>query len=440
MWHQRALDQLTERMVHPWLKKDFARLLCVRFTRFVAALLISVAASEVVGQTLTPSEEEVQDKVIQQEEAKSRLAISSWVQSGITANPDSPRDNQNFGRFFDDRANEPLLNQVVLNFERALVPKPGEFDWGFKLQVMYGSDARFIHSLGLLDHAGSSSLLQPDIVEAYLNLHFPILSEGGVDVKLGKFVTMEGAETIDPRTNFFYSHTYIFNFGIPLNHTGALATWHATSHVNLVAGLTRGVNTSIKDNNDSLAFHGGIGLDLNESKLVISAATHIGPETAHDDHNPRYLSTITTTWKITDKLTSITDLNYARDAGADADAYGVAQYFTYTVNSWLAVGVRGEVFRDDKGFYVVSFANYHDPMRLLAGEPSIDPRTVGGGNTTYGAITLGLNIKPPVPKPAASVTIRPELRFDRALNGSHPFNDSSDRNQFTGALDVIVVF
>ena len=86
---------------------------------------------------------------------ESRFKISGWIDSGITFNPDSPQDNQNFGRIFDDRANEPLLNQVVINFERALAPKLGEFDWGFKLQFMYGSDARFIHSLGLFDSQGS---------------------------------------------------------------------------------------------------------------------------------------------------------------------------------------------------------------------------------------------------------------------------------------------
>ncbi len=371
---------------------------------------------------------------------ESRFKISGWIESGIAFNPDSPQDNQNFGRLFDDRANEPLLNQVVINFERALAPQPGEFDWGFKLQFMYGSDARFIHSLGLFDDTAATSILQPDLVEAYLNLHFPIITEGGLDLKLGKFVTLEGAETIDPRTNFFYSHTYIFNFGIPFNHTGALATWHATSHLNLVAGLTRGVNTSVDDNNDSVAFHGGIGLDLNEGKLAISVATHIGPETPNNNHDQRYLNTITTTWKITDKLTSITDLNYAHDAGADADAYGVAQYLTYAINSWLTAGVRGEIFRDDKGFYVVSFANDHDPMRALEGEPTIDPRTLGGGKTSYGAITVGVNMKPSMPKPIAGLTIRPELRFDRALNGTQPFNDSNERNQFTAGIDVIVGF
>ncbi len=369
-----------------------------------------------------------------------RFQISGWIDSGVMGNPASPADNQNFGRYFDDRANEPMLNQLVINFERALAPQPGEFDWGFKLQMMYGSDARYIHSLGLFSDTASTSILQPDLVEAYLNLHFPMISEGGLDLKLGKFVTLEGAETIDPRTNFFYSHTYIFNFGIPFNHTGGLATFHATKWLDLYGGITRGVNTSIDDNNDSVAFHGGVGLNLLDGKLTVLAATSIGPETPNDNHDQRYLNCITTTWKITDKLTSITDLNYTHDAGADADCYGVAQYFTYAINSWLTAGVRGEIFRDDKGFYVASFANDHDPMRALEGEPTLDPRTVSGGKTTYGAITAGVNIKPPMPKPLAGLAIRPELRYDWSLNGTQPFNNSSDSDQFTVGVDFILTF
>jgi hypothetical protein len=369
-----------------------------------------------------------------------RFKISGWIDSGVTFNPDSPRDNQNFGRLFDDRANEPLLNQAVINFERALAPQPGEFDWGFKLQFMYGSDARFIHSLGLFDRT-AHEILQPDLVEAYLNLHFPVITEGGLDLKLGKFVTLEGAETIDPRANVFYSHTYIFNFGIPFNHTGALATFHANKWIDLYGGLTRGVNTSIDDNNDSLAFDGGIGLNLLDGKLTALATTHIGPETVNDNHDKRYLNDITITAKPTKNFTSITDLNYIYDEAADATGYGVAQYFIYASNDLLSIGVRGEIWRDADGFYVASFAENDDAADVLrGGSVALDPRTVGGGKTTYGAITLGLNIKPTVPKPAASLVIRPELRFDRALTGTRPFNDSKDRNQFTAGIDVIIGF
>ena len=50
---------------------------------------------------------------------------------------------------------------------------------------MFGTDARYIHSLGLFDNTMKTNLYQPDLVEAYLNLHFPIFTEHGVDLKVG---------------------------------------------------------------------------------------------------------------------------------------------------------------------------------------------------------------------------------------------------------------
>jgi len=369
-----------------------------------------------------------------------RFKIYGWIDSGITFNPDDPKDRQNFGRLFTDRSNELLLNQAVITFERTLPSGLTDFDWGFKFQAMMGSDARSIHSLGLLDNTMNETI-EPDIVEAYLALHFPIFSAGGVDLKLGKFVTLEGNETIDPRANFFYSHTYLFDFGIPFTHTGALAIWHATSQVDLYGGVTRGVNTSIDDNNDSLAFHGGVGLTLLNGNFTAFASTHIGPETVNDNHDNRYVNDLTFTAKLTKKFTAITDLNYAYDAAADATGYGIAQQFLYTINDVFSVGVRGEIWRDADGFYIASFAENDDALDVLrGGNVTLDPRTVGGGRTTYGAITLGVNIKPPIAKPAAGLVIRPEIRYDRSLNNTRPFNDSSDRDQFTASLDFILTF
>src|SRR5690349_3233748 len=81
-----------------------------------------------------------------------RFKIYGWIDSGITFNPSDPRDHQNFGHLFTDRANEPLLNQAVITAERTLKPEEGHWDWGFKLQLMLGSDARFIHYLGIFDN------------------------------------------------------------------------------------------------------------------------------------------------------------------------------------------------------------------------------------------------------------------------------------------------
>ena len=53
--------------------------------------------------------------------------------------------------------------------------------------------------------------------------HLPWITDGGIDLKVGQYPTPLGYETIDPSTNPFYSHSYIFQFGLPFKHTGALA-------------------------------------------------------------------------------------------------------------------------------------------------------------------------------------------------------------------------
>ena len=239
---------------------------------------------------------EAKKAVEQPKPPEPRFKLYGWIEAGITGNPDPPIDNHNFGHLFTDRANELLLNQLVITGERALDPNATGFDWGFKAQFMYGSDARYIHSLGMMDLT-TEDRVQPDFPEVYASAHIPIPATGGIDLKLGKFVTLEGAETIDPRTNVFYSHAYIFNFGIPFNNTGFQSVLHVNKYLDLYAGINRGVNTSIQDNNHSIAFEGGIGLNLLDGNLTTLAITHAGPETPHNNRDWRYLNDITTTWK-----------------------------------------------------------------------------------------------------------------------------------------------
>jgi hypothetical protein len=74
-----------------------------------------------------------------------------------------------------------------------------------------------------------------------------------------------------------------------------------------------------------------------------------------------------------------------------------------------------------------------------------DPTAIafGGGRTTYGALTLGLNIKPTLP-PALKVfdgaVIRPEIRYDTSLNGTTPFGAGTKSSQFTFGGDIIIPF
>jgi hypothetical protein len=257
------------------------------------------------------------------------------------------------------------MNQALLTVQRPLDPKASGYDFGFKFQAMYGSDARYTHFLGEFDQS-ISGRNQFDIVEAHALFHLPWLTSGGVDVKVGQYVTLEGAEVIYAPDNALYSHSYIFNFGIPFKHTGIMTTTHVSPILDVYAGIDTGVNTTFGnrfdnfnsgDNNKAAAFHGGIGLNLLDGALTVLATTHIGPENPNVSSvalagiNPntalRYLNDVTIVWKATDKLTLTTDLNYIRDDGFNATGGGVAQYATYALNDWLKITGRGERGRGD---------------------------------------------------------------------------------------------
>jgi hypothetical protein len=186
------------------------------------------------------------------------FTIGGTVEAGVTLNGDNPTDGLNFGHLFTDKANLPLLNQILLTAQRPLDPKATDYDFGFKVQLMYGSDARYTHFLGEGEY-WINGLYQFTPVEAFAIAHLPWLFAGGIDVKAGQFVTLEGAETIDPTTNYLYSHSYIFNFGIPLVHTGVMSISHVDPLVDIYAGITSGVNTTFGGVNVARpAFHGGI--------------------------------------------------------------------------------------------------------------------------------------------------------------------------------------
>ncbi|PZR77170.1 MAG: porin [Chthoniobacterales bacterium] len=371
-----------------------------------------------------------------------RFTFSGWVETGITANADDPKDHQNFGHLFTDRSNEFLLNQIVLTAERTLDPAATGFDWGFKAQALYGSDARYIHSTGFLQNT-QHDIVQPDLVEAWVLLHAAITgTAGGLDVKIGKFITLEGVETIDPRTNIFYSHSYIFNYALPINHTGVISTLHLAKWIDLYGGATRGVNTGTTDNNGSAAFHGGVGFNFADGKLSALATTHIGPENPNNDHDLRYLNDLVVTWKPTEKLTAVIDFAFAEDESVSggAKAYGAAGYLSYAANNWLTLGARAEIYRDEKGFFVGSFAGNDNFIDIQRGKTNaLDSRTFFQPGT-FTEITVGATIKLPTPKPFLGISIRPEIRYDAALTSGRPFSDRRQPEQLTFGLDAVLKF
>ncbi len=428
------------------------------------------------------------------------VTITGYLEGSETANFAAPFNKLNFGRLFDDRTG-PMFNQAILTVQRPLDPKATGYDFGFKVQGMVGEDARYTHYLGELDYA-IHSRTQLDVVEAHALAHLPWvtpISQGGIDVKLGQWVTLEGAEVISAPDNPFFSHSYIFNFGIPFKHTGLMTTTHVNSLLDLYAGVTSGVNTSLGwpgDNNAAPAFDGGVGLNLLDGKLTVLATTHIGPENpkqldpfgvgwpngviggipvacaCNPNSTLRFLNDMTVTWKATENLTFITDANYIRDNGWNTvpliggsnaalaafgfnpalfpqralgvEAYGVAQYAIYKINDLFKIGARAEIFRDNNNFFVAGYPGYFDFVNYEHGFPT--PSVIAAGpvnrGTTYFSLTVGTTITPEVPKNpyVANVILRPELRWDTTLNDTTPFAGGTKRSTVTFGFDAILPF
>jgi hypothetical protein len=424
------------------------------------------------------------------------LTVTGYLNAGVSFNFANPFNKVNWGQLFTDRSGQPQFNGGVLAVQR--LPDPNatkEFDVGFKIQGLIGSDARYTHFLGELDYA-LRDRTQLDVLQAFAIVHLPLLTDNGFNVKVGQFVTLEGAELVD---NLFYSHSYIFDFGIPLKQTGVMLSSDLTSWLFVHASVMSGDSTSLGwpgDNNSSASFQGGFRLSALDGKVTIVGATHIGPANPKQldplgvgwpdvpyrcacDPNRTllYSNDLTLTWKATDRLTLSTDVNYVRDDGwnvlsvtglssgvlnALADlrgfdaaliprrargvkGYGVAQYASYQLDDWMQINGRIEYWRDHNNFFVGAYPGYFDYANIKHGfyTPSAIFRPEGQG-TSYLEITAGLTITPKLPEdlPIAGLILRPELRFDASLTGAAPFFGANGyrRSSGTVAMDVIVPF
>ncbi len=381
----------------------------------------------------------------------STVTVNGEIDAGITGNFDDPSSGLNWGHLFTDKANEPMFNQGLLTVQRPIDSSKPNYDVGFAVQLMYGSDARFTHYLGECEYC-INSLYQVTLLEAYVQAHTPWVFDGGIDWKVGEWPTLEGAEVMESDLNLFYSHSYIFNYTEPFQDTGLLAIAHVNPTIDLYASIVTGENTSIGfpygDNNAAPAFEGGVGLNKlgPGGAVTVLATTHIGPEDPYygggvepdgagqtpfvypacgyacGNSALRFANDMVITWTATDKLTLTLDGNYTRDNGLGDETYGAAGYASYqTPIDWLKINGRAEVLRDDTGAIVGAFPGYFDFVNAEHGYLNTEITQPG---TTYLELTGGLNITPPVPASIPflkAVIFRPEVRYDASLDGTTPF-------------------
>ena len=359
------------------------------------------------------------------------VRVFGHVEASYTHNFDDPALGLNLGRVFDIEQGQPLLNQFDLNVERIVAPSPTHWDLGGRVELMYGSDTRFIHSNGLFDHHEddpTSSFLggpenQFDVTQAYVDVGVPLGT--GLRVRAGKFLLFK---QVDPNASVFYSHSYTFGGALPFTLTGISALYALNDQWSVEGGINRGWGQSLEDNNGTISYHGRVRYAPTErSSIALIFIT--GPEM--DDHDSAYRTAIDLvgTFRVTDRLTLMFDAVYGRQAdpvdallnpqatGSDeADWYGFAGYAVYEIDERLSVAGRLEWFRDDEGFVPVTAV----PQDLFE-------VTVGVTITPFPNDDWGRNLK-----------IRPEVRYD--WSSDDYFDGLTSDSQLTAAIDVILNF
>ena len=337
----------------------------------------------------------------------------------------------NAGRVFDTQSDNLFLNQADLTFERTVDYTKDKWDVGARVEFIYGQDARFIHANGLdfygpNDAADGGEQVFPenqfDLAQAYVDIAVPVGT--GLRLRVGKFYTLLGYESINPTSNPLFSHSYLFGYAIPFTQTGILGTYNFTDSLTVNAGITRGWEQALKDNNgDAIDFLGNVAWTVNK-QLTVTLGNSTGPERAGDVNDYRSVWDLVVNYAANDTWTFgyNADLGYEQ-GGANAAIstvphdhawwYGMAGYAGYKINDYFTVNTRLEWFNDQ------------DNSRGLG--TNVYEGTLGVTCTPFPSSDIGQNLK-----------IRPEIRYDYAQ--APIFSAGTNNNQCTVAIEAYFTY
>ena len=182
--------------------------------------------------------------------------------------------------------------------------------------------------------------------------------------------------------------------------------------------------------------------------LTVLALSHFGPEDPTRELSPRGFNAnafwrtendIVVTWKATPKLSLTTEANFEHDGFFTASGYGVAQYASNALTDTITLNARAEVWVDQNSLFVAAYPGNLDFVDVEAGLPAPFVKTAPHA-ATFSELTLGVTYKPTLPPPVANLMIRPEIRWNSALNGVKAFNNQQTSNTITFAGDLVLGF
>ena len=324
---------------------------------------------------------------------ESTIDFGGWTQFGYHSKNDG---------VFNTKPNDFQAQQVNLYVAKEADGSEG-FDWGFRADLLYGTDAPNTQAFG--NNPGRWDYLNGWDRNGQYGFAMPQLygevAVGDLNVKFGHFYTLLGYQVVPAVDNFFYSIPFTFNNSEAFTHTGVLGTYNVSDDVTVYAGWTLGWDTGFDQFNKGSSFLGGTSLALTDDITLtyICTAGNLGWI------GKGYTQSIVLDWVINDKWEYVfqSDLvDVEQPMGVNHyDTIGVNQYLFYNFTDCIRGGFRGEWWKaDGVSFYEV-------------------------------AAGVNFNVLP-------NVRIRPEVRHNWAPNDA--LQNTPFENETIGACDVIFTF
>lgn len=277
--------------------------------------------------------------------AASNVAVSGYLDVSYEHLDGTGRFlNGSPSRVFDARQDSFSLHQAAVTL--AYQPRSGV---GAVVTLIAGQDPDVFAPYDINPGAHSKF----DFPQAYLQY-----ATGPLTVIAGRFVTLAGAETIDPRTDTNFSRSILYGFAIPFAHTGARATLAASDQLTVNVGVVNGWD-DLKDTNSAKTAE--LGATFTPAKAVsLAVAGYFGKErvgglTGVGPEGQRKLVDVIAAWNATASLSAILNYDWGRqDGGAPGGGRarwdGLAGYLNYAFNARWRASLRSEYLYDADGY------------------------------------------------------------------------------------------
>jgi len=267
------------------------------------------------------------------------LTASGYVAASYYSNTGYPASIHQF----DIKHDTFQLDQV--GFQLAYQPKTG---FGALVDLMAGEDARILQTAESGTPGGTF-----DVRQAFVQY-----AGGPMTLIAGKFVTLAGAEVINPTGNTNFSRSLLFTLLEPLTHTGVRATFAASDTLNFIAGVNNGWNTTSTDYGSKT---GEVGIGWTPNKTFsLTAQSYFGKAGSYSAFDAeRAMVDVVATYNATSALTFIVNADWDQQQDGITDALGhthsatvagIAGYVNYAFNDQWRTSIRLEYVDDKDGF------------------------------------------------------------------------------------------